>query len=191
MAKFKSKQVIVEAVKFTEETRDMVFAWAQEIQMNVTPSTNKNGDLIIIIPTNEGDMICSIGDYIVREPFPTDWRKLYPVKQGIFEKRYTSEKLDNLNFGEAIEALKQGKMISRSGWNGSGMFIFKQVPAHIGLETIPKMQSVPNDVKEHLLTIETELKYTNQMCIVNHEGRVDSWVASSSDTFAEDWYILK
>ena len=31
---------------------------------------------------------------------------------------------ENLNFGQAIEALKQGKRIARQGWNGKGMFLF-------------------------------------------------------------------
>jgi len=97
---------------------------------------------------------------------------------------------DGLNFGKAIDALKQGKMITRTGWNGSGMFVFKQIPAEIGLEIIPKMQSVPQSVKDAILKNGTTLKYTNQMAIVNSDGRVDSWVASSSDIFAEDWVIL-
>lgn len=29
-----------------------------------------------------------------------------------------------MNFGQAIEALKQGKKVARKGWNGKGMFIF-------------------------------------------------------------------
>jgi len=28
-----------------------------------------------------------------------------------------------MNFGEAIEAMKSGKLVSRKGWNGKGMFI--------------------------------------------------------------------
>ena len=31
---------------------------------------------------------------------------------------------ENLNFGKAVEALKQGKMVTRAGWNGKGMFLF-------------------------------------------------------------------
>lgn len=33
-----------------------------------------------------------------------------------------------MNFGQAIEALKQGKRVSRSGWNGKGMWLALQVP---------------------------------------------------------------
>ncbi|WP_123058883.1 Thoeris anti-defense Tad2 family protein, partial [Brevibacillus reuszeri] len=28
-----------------------------------------------------------------------------------------------MNFGQAIEALKQGKKAARSGWNGKGMWL--------------------------------------------------------------------
>lgn len=29
-----------------------------------------------------------------------------------------------MNFGKAIEALKQGKKVARKGWNGKGMFLY-------------------------------------------------------------------
>ena len=32
-----------------------------------------------------------------------------------------------MNFGQVIELLKEGS-IQRNGWNGKGMFVFKQVP---------------------------------------------------------------
>lgn len=95
-----------------------------------------------------------------------------------------------MNFGQAIEALKEGKLISRSGWNGKGMFVLKQIPATIGLDIIPKMQSLPQAAKDNLINRNQEISYTNQMLIVNSDGRADSWVPSSSDCFAEDWEVL-
>ena len=47
-----------------------------------------------------------------------------------------------MNFGEAIQAMKQGKRVQREGWNGKGLFVFIQIPAVIDRETIPKMQSL-------------------------------------------------
>lgn len=41
----------------------------------------------LIIKTLEGDMIASIGDYIIKEPFDLE-RGFYPCKPGIFEKTY-------------------------------------------------------------------------------------------------------
>ncbi len=95
-----------------------------------------------------------------------------------------------MNFGWAIEQLKIGNLVARSGWNGKGMFIVKQVPATIGLDIIPKMQSLPQAAKDNLLDRAQPISYTNQMLIVNQEGRADSWVPSSSDCFAQDWYVL-
>jgi len=52
------------------------------------------------------------------------------------------------------------------------------------------MQNVPQDVKNEMIKRGQSLKYANQMAIVHSDGRVDSWVASSSDIFANDWIIL-
>ena len=95
-----------------------------------------------------------------------------------------------MNFGKAIEALKEGKLVTRDGWNGKGMFVMKQIPAEIGLDIIPRMQSVQQSAKDVLIDRGTTLKYENQMLIIKLDGTADSWVASSSDIFAEDWVIL-
>ena len=95
-----------------------------------------------------------------------------------------------MNFGKAIEALKEGKLVARDGWNGKGMFVMKQIPAEIGLDIIPRMQSVQQSAKDILVNRGTTLKYENQMLIIKLDGTADSWVASSSDIFAEDWVIL-
>lgn len=94
------------------------------------------------------------------------------------------------NFGQAIEALKQGKIVSRLGWNGKGMFVVKQIPAVISTDIIPKMQSLPQSAKDVLMNREQAISYDNQMLIINSLGKADSWVPSSSDCFAEDWLIL-
>ncbi len=43
---------------------------------------------ILSIPTKEGDMIVSPGDYVVKEPYPTPNRKFYPCKPEIFLASY-------------------------------------------------------------------------------------------------------
>jgi hypothetical protein len=97
----------------------------------------------------------------------------------------------NTNFGQAVEALKQGKLAAREGWNGKDMFIIKQIPAEIELDIIPKMQSVQQSAKDKLLEAGNTLKYENQMLIIKPDGTADSWVPSSSDVFAEDWFIIE
>ena len=101
------------------------------------------------------------------------------------------ESINNYDFGTAIKFLKAGGAIRRAGWNGKGLFVIKQVPAHITSETIPNMQSLPQTAKDILMKRQKPcLKYTNQMLIINEDGRADSWVPSSSDVFAEDWELV-
>ena len=95
-------------------------------------------------------------------------------------------------FGEAIEALKFGLAIRRSGWNGKGLFVIKQVPAHIESDIIPKMQSLPQSAKDLILKGTGFIDYTSQCLIYNENtGRADSWVPSISDVFAGDWEIVQ
>lgn len=97
-----------------------------------------------------------------------------------------------MTFGKAIEVLKAGKAICRTGWNGKGLFVVKQIPSHIGADIIPNMQSLPQSAKDIILSRENpHIDYTNQMLIINPNGRADSWVPSSSDVFAEDWEVIE
>ena len=86
-------------------------------------------------------------------------------------------KVRKMNFGMAIMALKAGYPIRRSGWNGKGLMVFKQVPAHIESDVILKGKGF--------------IDYTSQCLIYNENtGRADSWVPSISDVFADDWEIV-
>lgn len=110
--------------------------------------------------------------------------------KSVFEEAYY-EAGDNLNFGCAVALLKSGVAVRRKGWNGKGLFIVKQVPSHITGELIPKMQSLPQIAKDILMKRENpHIDYTNQMLIINPDGRADSWVPSSYDVFAEDWEVV-
>jgi len=105
-----------------------------------------------------------------------------------------------LNFGQAIQALNDGKRVSREGWNGKGLFVFKQVPADITLDIVPKMQSLPQSVKDEFLRREQQaielggvtppLKYRNQLAMVYPDNVIYGWVASPSDVLENDWCIL-
>ena len=96
------------------------------------------------------------------------------------------------SFSEAIKLLQKGKALRRSGWNGKNLFVIKQVPAHIESDIIPKMQSLPQSVKDLILNGKGFIDYTSQCLIYNgNTGRADSWVPSISDVFAEDWELVE
>ena len=99
--------------------------------------------------------------------------------------------LNVFDFGTAIKFLEAGGAIRRSGWNGKGLFVVKQVPSHITGDIIPNMQSLPQSAKNLLMSCDNpHIDYKNQMLIINQDGRADSWVPSSSDVFSVDWEVV-
>jgi len=103
-------------------------------------------------------------------------------------------------FGEAIQALKQGKRVQRQGWNGKGLFIFMQVPSVVAGHIIPKMTSLPQSVKDEFEKRRKKLsqkdqsnffiKYQNQLVMVYPDNNIYGWVASPSDVLENDWVVL-
>lgn len=127
--------------------------------------------------------------YVARNP--KNHADLWYVAKKYFDDNLepADESSDIQNFGFAIESLKKGLCLTRAGWNGKGLFICKQVPSDISAEIVPKMQSLPDGAKVKLSGC--GISYRNQMLIVNKDRIADSWVPSSSDIFAEDWYIVE
>lgn len=104
--------------------------------------------------------------------------------------------MKNLKFGEALDALKEGKMVYRKGWNGKELFVFRQVPAMIDKTIVPKMQSLPQAVKDEFQKRFDDEKqqidaiyYDNQLALVNQSNLINGWAPSVSDALAEDWII--
>lgn len=87
-----------------------------------------------------------------------------------------------MNFGNAIEALKEGKRVARAGWNGKGMFLF----------LVNGSNFVVN--REPLLSIMGEgtmVTYRPHIDMKDAEGKVVPWLASQTDMLAEDWEIVE
>lgn len=82
--KFTSIPVEVEAIQWTGDNAPEISDFAG---VNVDFEIGLSGRVPVIM-TKEGYMTVSIGDYVVKEPFPTGDRDFYPFKKDIFEKRY-------------------------------------------------------------------------------------------------------
>lgn len=97
--------------------------------------------------------------------------------------------IKNQTFGQAVEALKQGSIVSREGWNGKNLFVFRQVPSEVPAEIIPKMTSLPQAVKDVLVKSGAPITYQNQFCIVYPDNSIHGWQPSGSDALATDWCL--
>lgn len=113
-------------------------------------------------------------------------------KDKVSSKENSSDLAETMDFGNAIKALKEGKVIRRKAWRGTGYVVFKQVPAHIEQNIIPKMQSLPEAAKKLILKSRTYIDYASQCLKYNYTtGEANSWSPSINEVFAEDWEILE
>lgn len=88
-----------------------------------------------------------------------------------------------MNFGQAIEAMKTGKRVSRSGWNGKGMFLI-YVP---GTTDAKLTDGSPYQValNSNIVTINPHI----DMYTATGEFQ-PGWLASQTDMLASDWEVL-
>lgn len=93
-----------------------------------------------------------------------------------------------MTFGHALEMMKLGAKVARSGWNGKGMWCIYN-PGSQGQTHAMFEGSV---YKKHGVD-ECEILPHFDMYTINAEGRramLPGWVASQSDMDAEDWMVV-
>lgn len=84
----------------------------------------------------------------------------------------TDEPLERgMNFGQALEALKQGEKVARTGWNGNGMWLRLVNPTETDFDYN----------YENLSYIEMKTA----------DNKLVPWLASQTDMLAEDWKIAE
>lgn len=79
------------------------------------------------------------------------------------------------DFGEAIRRLKQGRKVSRQGWNGKGMFLFLREGRDIkGVDPASPMGG--------------EFTSLAHICMRTADGKCCvGWLASQTDMLSDDW----
>ncbi len=84
-----------------------------------------------------------------------------------------------MNFGEAIEALKEGKSVLRSGWNGKNMFLY-----------LIKGTDLQTGLKYAYGEYEGEPTFVDTICMKTAQNAlVVGWLASQTDMLATDWEL--
>lgn len=84
-----------------------------------------------------------------------------------------------MNFGEALEALKQGKKVQRDGWNGKNQYI--ELATNI---------SYVNSNNE-IINVNHDAMGNKAIAFVGTSGVQLGWLASQADMLSEDWKIVE
>lgn len=96
-----------------------------------------------------------------------------------------------MNFGQAIEQMKNGHKLAREGWNGKNQFVVLmpalKLPAHSSQEPGAKV----NDRTAKHIGVDTPLDSQPYFAMFTAQGKWQpGWLASQSDMLAEDWLIV-
>jgi len=93
-----------------------------------------------------------------------------------------------MNFGQAIEALKQGKKVARAGWNGKGMWIVMMPSLKLPPYNTQEPGAKVNDRTAKYIGADTPLDSQPYFAMWNASGQWQpGWNASTPDILAEDW----
>ena len=103
----------------------------------------------------------------------------------VFDKSYKAN--GSLSFSAALEALKSGRKVARSGWNGKDQYVVAQVAT-------PQVESTyiwnPHN-KAHAVQLGGYIDIAPYCTLKTAQDNLAmGWVPSTSDLFAEDWLIL-
>lgn len=97
-----------------------------------------------------------------------------PAEQ--FDKAYRTSTA--LTFGMALEALKLGHRVARTGWNGKGLKLAMVGGAGYYLHAVKEASTLPYIV----------IVYPEDA--INTPGAIVPWLASQTDMLAEDWQVV-
>lgn len=86
----------------------------------------------------------------------------------------------SLTFSQALERLKEGKKIQRSGWNGQWVVLQKAYPDGI---PINKNTAEATGIPEG-----TVMKFHPYLMIKTADGTFAPWAPSQTDILANDWH---
>jgi hypothetical protein len=89
-----------------------------------------------------------------------------------------------MNFGQAIEALKSGIHVSRSGWNGKGMYLAYQRGYPDGIP-INANTAAATGIKQG-----TVCRFLPYIMMRTVDGSFVPWLASQTDVLADDWDVI-
>lgn len=87
-----------------------------------------------------------------------------------------------MNFSQALDEIKAGKKVSRSGWNGKNMFVFLVPGSRFKVSRAPLLGIYPEG---------TEIDYHAHVDMRTATGQIVPWLVSQTDLLADDWGVVE
>lgn len=84
-----------------------------------------------------------------------------------------------MDFGKAIQLLKEGKRVQRQGWNGKGQYI--ELATGISYK----------NTKDEIINVNHDAIGNKAIAFVGTSGVQLGWLASQADMLSEDWKVVE
>ena len=112
--------------------------------------------------------------------YTTSSEDKYPQFMSKAEFEAMCRSAEDMTFGDALEAMKQGKRVARKGWNGKDMYVFlAHEPDFVTDADISAFDQQEVEVGDMLVMKTAQNTFQ------------PGWLASQADMLAEDWYIVE
>lgn len=155
--------------------------WAERHFLNIKKKLNADAERLFYTAPH--------GSYLHQIWHP----ELYNALGGFVEPNPMNYLSMNVNFGHAVEAMKNGYCVARQGWNGKNMYVFlNKGSKHFlaGRDLPQQVESIRTDLFENGAEgTSTRLPNINMMAATG--SVVTGWLASQTDILAEDWCVLE
>lgn len=86
-----------------------------------------------------------------------------------------------MNFSEALELIKQGKKLTRTNWNGKGMFVYLVPGSEFEVNRAPL---------NAVYKMGARVTYRAHMDLKAADGTCGVWSISNNDALANDWEVM-
>ncbi|MFZ3014856.1 MAG: DUF2829 domain-containing protein [Nitrospira sp.] len=86
------------------------------------------------------------------------------------------------NIGWAVEQMRQGMKVRRTGWNGKGMFLFLVEGSTFQVNRPPLLGIYPAG---------TTINYHAHVDMKTATGEIVPWLCSQTDLLATDWELAE
>jgi len=87
-----------------------------------------------------------------------------------------------MDFSDALKSLKEGKRVTRQGWNGKGMYLY-----FVSGSTLKVAKGRP--LAAHL-PVGEEVTYRPHIDLKDAQGNYGMWCPITNDVLADDWECL-
>lgn len=95
-----------------------------------------------------------------------------------------------MKFEEILSSLQEGEVVRRKTFKDS-LVIFMQIPAEVSFEKVPNMVSVPEKMKQLIISWGNDIIYHDQFVIYDFSDSTCTYYTfRGEDLNADDWEVV-